>query len=97
MNSLTEVVDSLATDSIAVAAETVQDNLNVLDLAMKGGWIMIILALLSVIGIYIFFERFSVLRKAGKKNPMPRLMWAEINPLFSFNTFESSTISSAFA
>ena len=70
MNSLTEVVDTLATDSIAVAAETVQENLNVLDLAMKGGWIMIILAVLSVIGIYTFFERYSVLRKAGKKNPM---------------------------
>ncbi len=70
MNSLTEVVDTLATDSIAVAAEAVQENLNVLDLAMKGGWIMVILAVLSVFGIYIFFERYAVLRKAGSKNPL---------------------------
>ena len=69
MNLLTAVVDSMATDSIVVAAETVQENLNVLDLAMKGGWIMIILAILSVIGIYIFIERYAVLRKAAIKNP----------------------------
>ena len=43
--------------------------LNVLDLVMKGGWIMIVLALLSVLGIYIFIERFGVLRKAMKRNP----------------------------
>ena len=46
MNTLTAVVDTLATDSMV--AENVQEGLNVLDLAMKGGWIMIVLALLSV-------------------------------------------------
>jgi biopolymer transport protein ExbB len=61
MNSLTNV-DTLATDSVAIAAEAVQESLNVLDLAMKGGWIMIVLAVLSVVGIYIFFERYAVLR-----------------------------------
>lgn len=53
------------TNVMPLAAEK---SLNVLDLAMKGGWIMIILALLSVIGIYIFFERFSVLSKVSLKN-----------------------------
>ena len=69
MNLLTAVVDSVATDSIVVAAEAVQENLNVLGLAMKGGWIMIILAILSIVGIYIFIERYMVLRKAAIKNP----------------------------
>jgi biopolymer transport protein ExbB/TolQ len=64
MDSLTTVNDSL-NNSIGAVAETVQENLNVLELAMKGGWIMIILAILSIIGIYIFFERYAVLRKAG--------------------------------
>ena len=68
MNTLTAVVDTLATDSMV--AENVQEGLNVLDLAMKGGWIMIVLALLSVIGVYIFFERYAALRKAARKNPM---------------------------
>ena len=69
MDSLTTVNDSL-NNSIGAVAETVQENLNVLELAMKGGWIMIILAILSIIGIYIFFERYAVLRKAGTKNPL---------------------------
>ena len=55
--------------SLTDAAEPVQEGMNVLELAMKGGWIMIVLALLSVLGIYIFFERFAVLRKAMKKTP----------------------------
>ena len=69
MDSLTTVNDSL-NNSIGAVAETVQENLNVLELAMKGGWIMIILAILSIIGIYIFFERYAVLRKAATKNPL---------------------------
>ena len=70
MNLLTAVADTLATDTIPAVAETVQENLNVLELAMKGGWIMIVLVVLSLIGMYIFFERYSVLRKAGSKNPL---------------------------
>ena len=31
---------------------------------------MIVLALLSIVGIYIFFERFSTLRNAMKRNPL---------------------------
>ena len=56
--------------SLTDAAEPVQEGMNVLELAMKGGWIMIVLALLSVLGIYIFFERLAVLRKAMKRNPL---------------------------
>lgn len=68
MDTLTNVVDSLALTS--KASGVANESLNVLDLAMKGGWIMIILLLLSIVGIYIFFERYSVLRKAGQKNPL---------------------------
>ena len=70
MNLLTAVADTLATDTIPAVAETVQENLNVLELAMKGGWIMILLAALSMIGVYIFIERYTVLRRAGNKNPL---------------------------
>ena len=87
MNSLTAVVDTLATDSIPAVAETVQENLNVLELAMKGGWIMIVLVVLSLIGMYIFFERYSVLRKAGSKNP---LLLERLNDNSRENDFKSA-------
>jgi len=36
------------------------------DLALKGGWIMIPIAILSVIAVYIFVERYFAIRKAEK-------------------------------
>ena len=44
--------------------------INLLDMAMKGGWIMLVLALLSVVCFYIFFERLSFISKAGKEDPL---------------------------
>lgn len=66
-----EVTDAEVTGAevITQVAEPVQETLNILDLAVKGGWIMIVLAILSILGIYIFVERFMTLRKAMQKNP----------------------------
>jgi len=36
------------------------------DLALKGGWIMIPIALLSIMAVYIFVERYFAIRKAEK-------------------------------
>ena len=36
---------------------------------MKGGWIMVVLAILSILGVYIFVERFMTLRKSMNRNP----------------------------
>ena len=73
MIQLTTVAAEAATAEVMSSVEvagSVQDGINVLELAMKGGWIMIVLAALSVWGIYIFFERLAVLRKAMKRNPL---------------------------
>lgn len=43
--------------------------MNLWDMALKGGWIMAILALLSVLCVYIFIERLAVIRKASKIDP----------------------------
>lgn len=59
----------IGAEVITQVAEPVQETLNILDLAVKGGWIMIVLAILSILGIYIFVERFMTLRKAMQKNP----------------------------
>ena len=56
-------------DHFVLAAQAATEELSVLSLAMKGGWIMIVLAILSIFGIYKFFERFFVIKKATKKNP----------------------------
>ena len=59
--------EELATE---VMTEVSVAEMSLLDMAMKGGWIMLILALLSVVCFYIFFERFSALRKASKDDPL---------------------------
>jgi len=38
------------------------------DLALKGGWIMAILALFSVIAIYIFIERYLAIKRSSKQD-----------------------------
>ena len=73
MIHLTTMAAEAATAEVMSSVEVagpVQEGINVLELAMKGGWIMIVLAALSIWGIYIFFERFAVLRKAMKRNPL---------------------------
>lgn len=44
--------------------------MNLWDMTCKGGWIMVVLGLLSLLGVYIFFERNAVIRKAGKEDPL---------------------------
>jgi len=41
-------------------------SLSVYDLALKGGWIMAILGVLSIIAVYIFIERFLTIKKASR-------------------------------
>ncbi|MGL5318455.1 MAG: MotA/TolQ/ExbB proton channel family protein [Bacteroidales bacterium] len=50
-----------------VAAEQVA-SLNLLELALKGGWIMIPLLVLSALSVYIFIERAIVIKRAGKED-----------------------------
>ncbi|RUT77947.1 MotA/TolQ/ExbB proton channel family protein [Ancylomarina longa] len=49
-------------------AEATEISLNFIDLAFKGGWIMIPILVLSAIAMYIFFERYYAIRKAAKKD-----------------------------
>ena len=44
--------------------------MSILELAEKGGWIMIVLAVMSVLAIYIFVERFIAIKRAEKDDPM---------------------------
>ena len=60
--------DTLASNPVLTPVAT-ENGINMLDMALKGGWIMLVLALLSVICFYIFFERLYVLRKAKREDP----------------------------
>jgi biopolymer transport protein ExbB len=42
--------------------------LTLLDLAVKGGWVMIPIILLSLVAAYIFIERYYVIRKATRED-----------------------------
>ena len=57
-------------DLTQVAETTIpaEAEMNILDLAVKGGWIMIVLLILSLIAIYIFVQRLIVIRRAAKED-----------------------------
>ena len=62
-------VDTLASGAAELVHVAEPEKMNLFSMAAKGGWIMIILALLSVICFYILFERIYVIRKASKEDP----------------------------
>lgn len=61
---------NLASDTTQlVTAETAAEiKFSLLELSMKGGWIMIPIILLSFITIYIFFERYFAIKKETYKD-----------------------------
>ncbi|MCP9612573.1 MotA/TolQ/ExbB proton channel family protein [Coprobacter sp. LH1063] len=60
------VAPVIPTDSVATVAPVA--DLNMWELSLKGGIIMIPLLLLSILAIYIFIERIIVIRKAAKED-----------------------------
>jgi biopolymer transport protein ExbB len=66
---ITMGTDSMAANQpITQPEEVTEKSIQVIDLALKGGWIMIPLLLMSILAIYIFIERFLTIRKAGKED-----------------------------
>jgi biopolymer transport protein ExbB len=61
----TAVADTIA----KVASPQKFDSLNIWDLTLKGGIIMIPIVLMSFLAIYIFVERYLTIQKAGKDDP----------------------------
>lgn len=60
---LLQTTNATAEMTEAVATEK---TLDFVELAMTGGWIMIPIALLSVVALYIFGERFFAIKRASK-------------------------------
>ncbi len=62
---VTEQMPDLTSVTTTVPAEA---EINIFDLAVKGGWIMIVLLLLSLMAIYVFVQRLMVIRRAGRED-----------------------------
>lgn len=61
------LITPAVSDTVASAAgKTAEASQSYWDLAVQGGWIMIVLAVLSVLAIYIFIDKYLALKKAGK-------------------------------
>ena len=54
----------------AAAISSSEQATTILDLLMKGGIIMIPIFILSIIAVYIFFERYFAIKRSSKEDPM---------------------------
>lgn len=59
------ILSTILLNAETLAGQTGEVRLSFWELAIKGGWIMIPLAILSVIAVYIFVERYLAIRKAS--------------------------------
>lgn len=67
---ITVVQDTLNDAAEAVIPTPTEETLSIMNLIVEAGWyIMIPLAILSVIAVYIFIERFFAIQKATKEDP----------------------------
>jgi biopolymer transport protein ExbB len=66
MLKLLMIQADIATEMNNVAAQPDGISTKFIDMAIKGGWIMIPIIALSFIAVYIFFDRYFAIKKAGK-------------------------------
>ena len=64
------LTDSIAGANPVLTQVNASDEMNLWSMAVKGGWIMVVLGLMSGLCFYILFERNYMIRKAGKEDPM---------------------------
>lgn len=64
-----QAVTEMAENPVLTEMVETANEMNLWDMAVKGGWVMVVLALLSVICVYIFVERLAVIKKASKVDP----------------------------
>ena len=65
---LQEAGSQATTDVMPDLSGPTETEMNIIDLAQKGGWIMIVLLVLSLIAFFIFIQRFLIIRRANKND-----------------------------
>ncbi len=63
-----QAMNDLAAGASVLSDKNTEMSLSVLDLTIKGGWIMIPIILSSFIAVYIFIERYLVISKASEND-----------------------------
>lgn len=64
LNTLFIQNDPTGVETVAEAAASTVEKITIFDMALKGGWIMAVLALGLIMALYIFIERYLALRNA---------------------------------
>lgn len=64
LNTLLIQNDPTGVETVAEAAVSTVEKITIFDMALKGGWIMAVLALGLIMALYIFIERYLALRNA---------------------------------
>lgn len=67
-NVVTDTLNRAINQLPVVAPLPTEVSFSILDLVQKGGWIMLPIGLLSVITVYIFIERYVVVRIASRQD-----------------------------
>ena len=65
---ITDTAHKLA-DTVKTAAQQLaapSESIRFGDLLVKGGWVMVPIGILAILGLVIFFERYFTVRKASK-------------------------------
>ena len=65
-----QAATAMAENPVLTEVVETANKMNLWDMAVKGGWVMVVLAFLSVICVYIFIERLVVLKKVSKVDPV---------------------------
>ncbi len=65
-DTVKRVVDNGVQAPSSIAGTAVAGKLSFLDLLTKGGWVMVPIVFLLLLGIYIFIERYITIRSASK-------------------------------
>ncbi len=66
-----DTLSAAAVDSLAAMAP--DESMSMLDILMKGGWVMLPIALLSVVTVYLFVERILTVRRAHQGTKWDRV------------------------
>lgn len=66
MNAFMILQSDAAQQAAQEVAKATEETMPFFEVAKKGGWLMVPIVLLSILAVYIFFERFFAINKAAK-------------------------------